>query len=354
MRGLAWSNKRDYDRAIADFSQAVKLDRKLAAAYNNRGLAYRAKGDNDRAIADFSMAAKIDPNYALAFSNRGNAYFDKREYDRAIGDLNQAIKLNPNYVRAYYDRGIAYGAKGDSRARHAGFRPCSQARPTQRRRFQQSRPRLSQQRATTTAPSPISARRSSSTQIIRSPTTTAPTPISTSTTRPRHRRLQPGDQARRQGLHSPIHDRGIAYYDKHDFEHAIADFEAAIKINPQLQHRRERARRTTIRGQRGYDRGAMELVQPIRVSPIFALAYNDRGIAFAAKNDLDHAIADFDRAIKINPNFSAAYYNRGNAYFQQARLRTRHRQLSTGDQAEPEGRHGLLRPRRRPLRARGL
>ena len=28
-----------------------------------------------------------------------------------------------------------------------------------------------------------------------------------------------------------LHDRGVAYYDKHDFEHAITDFEAAIKAN---------------------------------------------------------------------------------------------------------------------------
>ena len=53
--------KRDYDRAIADFDQAIKLDPNCAVAYHDRGLAYRDKGDNDRAIADFDQAIKLDP-----------------------------------------------------------------------------------------------------------------------------------------------------------------------------------------------------------------------------------------------------------------------------------------------------
>ena len=91
------------------------------------------------------------------------------------------------------------------------------------------------------------------------------------------------------------------------------------------------------------------LAQPLRVSPIFAVAYNDRGIALAAKKDYDNAIAAFDRAIKINPNFAVAYYNRGNAFYQKRDHGPRRRQLRRGDPAESEIRHGLFRPRRRAL-----
>src|SRR5664279_2139646 len=72
--------------------------------------------------------------------------------------------------------------------------------------------------------------------------------------------------------------------------------------------------------QRGYDRDAMELAQPIRVSPIFALAYNDRGISAATKSefdraiaDFDHAIEDFNQAIKLNPKLAVAFGARGNS-----------------------------------------
>lgn len=60
-RGQAYATKKDYDRAIADFSDAIRLDPKDAGFYSNRGTAYERKGDNDRAITDFRRALAIDP-----------------------------------------------------------------------------------------------------------------------------------------------------------------------------------------------------------------------------------------------------------------------------------------------------
>ena len=44
--------KGDKERAIADFDTAIKLNPKDADVYTNRGLAYFDKGQYDRAIAD--------------------------------------------------------------------------------------------------------------------------------------------------------------------------------------------------------------------------------------------------------------------------------------------------------------
>ena len=49
-KGLDAYNRRDYESAIVDFTEAIRLNPNYAAAYTNRGNAYRAKGDNDRAI----------------------------------------------------------------------------------------------------------------------------------------------------------------------------------------------------------------------------------------------------------------------------------------------------------------
>ncbi len=51
----------------------------------------------------------------------------------------------------------------------------------------------------------------------------------------------------------------------------------------------------------------------IALNPNGADAYYNRGLAKRTKQDLDGAIADFDRAIALNPNDPDAYYNRGNA-----------------------------------------
>ena len=71
-----------------------------AIAFNNRGIAYHDKGDNDRAIADYDEAIRLDPKFARAFINRGNAYRDKGDNDRAIADYNEAIRLDPKYAMA--------------------------------------------------------------------------------------------------------------------------------------------------------------------------------------------------------------------------------------------------------------
>ena len=112
-RGNAYYNQKEYDRAIEDYNQALKLNPKLVAAFNNRGIAYGNKGEYDRAIADYNQALKLNPRFAQAFYNRGIAYNYKKEYDRAIADFNQALLLNPKSAEAFNNRGIAYGNKGE-------------------------------------------------------------------------------------------------------------------------------------------------------------------------------------------------------------------------------------------------
>jgi Flp pilus assembly protein TadD len=51
---------------------------------------------NDRAIEDYTAALRIDPNYAKAYSNRGVAYYNKEDYRRARADYEKALQLDPN------------------------------------------------------------------------------------------------------------------------------------------------------------------------------------------------------------------------------------------------------------------
>jgi tetratricopeptide (TPR) repeat protein len=102
-RGIAHRLDGDYDRAIADYSQAIKLNGKLASAFNNRGVSYDKKGEYDRAIQDYEQALKVKATPEVYF-NRGNAYLAKNQYDHAIDDYNQAIKLKANFAAAIDNR----------------------------------------------------------------------------------------------------------------------------------------------------------------------------------------------------------------------------------------------------------
>ena len=59
--------KGEYDKAIADYDEALKLDPKNALAYDSRGVAWYRKGEYDKAIADYGEAIKLDPKNAIAY-----------------------------------------------------------------------------------------------------------------------------------------------------------------------------------------------------------------------------------------------------------------------------------------------
>src|ERR1019366_9290602 len=83
-----WRRCADADAAtsIAGCTALIEPGREAAdnqaTVFDNRGLAYTDKGDYERAIADFNAAIVIKPDYAFAFSNRGVANTDKGQYDR--------------------------------------------------------------------------------------------------------------------------------------------------------------------------------------------------------------------------------------------------------------------------------
>lgn len=75
-------------------------------------LGTHGKRELDKAIDIYSQAITEFPQISEAYNNRGNAFFNKGEYDKAFQDYDEAIKLNPKYAEAYYNRGLAYMLRG--------------------------------------------------------------------------------------------------------------------------------------------------------------------------------------------------------------------------------------------------
>ena len=113
-RGNDYRNKNDYEKAIADYTEALRLNPQLAKAFLNRALAHFNLKDFDTAIADNTQAIKINPRYAEAYHNRGTAYARQGNYDAGLADINRAIKLNPRLAEAYFSRGVINNALGNN------------------------------------------------------------------------------------------------------------------------------------------------------------------------------------------------------------------------------------------------
>jgi len=242
-RGNAYKNKGDHDRAIADFNEAIQLDSKSALAFTDRGDAYTNKGDNDRAIADFNEAIRLNPKSALALSNRGVAYGNKGDHDRAIVDFNEAIRLDPKSAHAFRNRGVVYAHKGDDNRAIADLNEAIRLDAKNALAFTR---------------------------------------------------------------------RGETYANKGDYDRAIADFTEAIRLDPKSAF--ALSNRGVAYGNRGeHDRAIVDFNQAIRLDPKNSHALRNRGIAYAYKGDNHRAIADLNDAIRLDPNHALAFCSRGMA-----------------------------------------
>ena len=99
-RGVAALDAGDFDRAISEFSTAIRLDQNNSIGYFNRGIAYFNKTDFDRAISDFTQAVRIDPNFADAYYWRGYCHMYKLDFARAIPDFENVLRIDPFYPDA--------------------------------------------------------------------------------------------------------------------------------------------------------------------------------------------------------------------------------------------------------------
>jgi tetratricopeptide (TPR) repeat protein len=102
--------KKDYRGAIGMYDQAVHADPYQREAFIHRGIAYRGNGNYDRAIADFTQAIELDPDNSRPYTERART---KLAWVAAKADgnrlqLEEAIsKADPHGILADLDRAVA-------------------------------------------------------------------------------------------------------------------------------------------------------------------------------------------------------------------------------------------------------
>ena len=104
--------------------QAISMTPSSATDYLARGAAFRSLAQYDKAIADYDEAMKLDSTFAEAQLNKGMVFWHKGDFAGAIPFFTAAIKLDPNFVEALANRGAAYRKKGDIESAIADVSPC--------------------------------------------------------------------------------------------------------------------------------------------------------------------------------------------------------------------------------------
>ncbi len=100
--GRTFGAKLDTPRPVPRRMSLYGAGRIDATAHNNRGVVYIKRKEYDKAMADFSAAIRIDPGFSLAYENRALAHIKRKEYDKAIADFDTVIRFAPDYVSSEY------------------------------------------------------------------------------------------------------------------------------------------------------------------------------------------------------------------------------------------------------------
>ena len=89
---MAYYYKGDYKRAVSSFTKLLKTGPENEDAYNWRGAAKRELKDYDGAITDFADALKLNPKDTYPIMEMGNAYYIKGDYRIAVSYFKRMIE----------------------------------------------------------------------------------------------------------------------------------------------------------------------------------------------------------------------------------------------------------------------
>jgi tetratricopeptide (TPR) repeat protein len=154
--------QRSYEEAIENYNKALELDPGNVEIYHNRAVAFSDLGKKykdeanqfkkesreedavksfeesnryyDRAIEDFTTAIRMDPSGANRYYSRGVVYSykptnnnieqTKANNRKAIEDFERAIYYNPDYIEAYRQRAEAHRFLGERENAVNDYQKC--------------------------------------------------------------------------------------------------------------------------------------------------------------------------------------------------------------------------------------
>jgi tetratricopeptide (TPR) repeat protein len=246
MRGNAYQEKKDYEHAIADYDESLRLVPGIAVVLKHRGWTHADKGNYDQSIDDLEQFLRLKGNdpqvtevLVIVYTNRGLGYGKNNDYDRAIQDFSKALALNPDFTEAISNRGVYEAKKGDLDQAVNDFEHTL--------------------------------------------------------------RLSPHDSRATDGLFVTYNARAQRFAETGDYSHAIEDCNKALGLHP------DNPGVLTIRGafkleQHDYDHALQDFDQSLRQDPKQVGALLGRGAAHYEKHQLDEALRDYDEALLLDPN----------------------------------------------------
>jgi tetratricopeptide (TPR) repeat protein/predicted aspartyl protease len=121
-RGSAFAARHDYAQAIADLNKACELAPSESAYFYQRALAHLGNNDGDAALRDFGQAIKLKPDDVEALLGRARLRLDRHDPAAAtLADLDAADRAAPRESESRLALGDLYQRAGSYQAAVAQY-----------------------------------------------------------------------------------------------------------------------------------------------------------------------------------------------------------------------------------------
>ena len=119
MRALSYSLKGQYETAIRDYDQAIRIRPDFAIALNNRAWAYFKWGRGEHGLDDVERSLRLDPSSYHSFDTRAHIRQWMGDTTAAMRDYEIAMRLGGERFIKLYQCGLAqaklYSGPADGR-----------------------------------------------------------------------------------------------------------------------------------------------------------------------------------------------------------------------------------------------
>lgn len=111
-RGVKYAQKKEYAKAVEEFTKAIERQPQDPKNYRNRGLTYRLLGEKKKSEADYAKAIELNPDTSKARMDRARMLLRARKPDAALKELSAVIAAQPRDGAALRLRAYIYLEQG--------------------------------------------------------------------------------------------------------------------------------------------------------------------------------------------------------------------------------------------------
>jgi tetratricopeptide (TPR) repeat protein len=276
-------------RGCTELTQMEKLPpQRLPLVYARRAGAYVAKNDLERAIADYTESIRLKED-ANTYYRRGNVYRKLKEFDRAIADYDKSAALNPNSTVALSARASTYDEKGDKQRAAAEYATLLEIEPTNE------------------AVWTIWKSTSYSICVGEKETPAAIRACTALLNVPQQHRDPP------QKIADIYFRRGFRFDQSGAVKEAMADYTESIRLDPR-NSRPYKMRSVLYWKSKQNSLAIADSSAAIEMNPRDADVYKMRGSLYYSESQFDRAIADYSKAFALKPQDATILVQRARAY----------------------------------------